>query len=176
MSALTLTQQQVDGIVAAYESGNFSYPTEVLRLISAGYSQQEAEQQVTEVVKQLRQQIFNARKNAGKKADGKKASFYIILMVASIAPVFDVTSVTWLAIAVVIAIAAAYWGNKDRPAGAIAAAIVMVLLFPVTYSVYMKGRTSYIRIEMLLPLLMAAVPAGIAYVLFNAIIPGRKTS
>jgi len=174
MTALTITQQQADDIVAQYVSGSFSYQAEIEKLLAAGYSQLEAEQQVTEVVSQLRKQLYDAKKKAGKKAEGKNIAFYVVLITAAIGPIFEITSSTWTAVALVISVLAAYFGYKEKPIGAIASAIVMVFLFPVTYHFYFKNRTSYIRLELLIPLVLTFIPAGIVFLLFNAIFHPTK--
>lgn len=167
MSTLILTQEQVDSIVQSYTSGRFSPDTEITKLVAAGYDADTAKQQVTEVVKQARQQLVNARLHADKNSEAEKAAVIVTTMVAVGGPVFDTTSVVWYAFAVIIAAAAGYFGFKHKPAAGIVGCILLVLIMPFTYNMYFKDRSSYIRIEMLIPLLMAAVPAFIVYFIID---------
>jgi hypothetical protein len=169
MSTLLLTQEQVDRIVQSYTSGHFYFEAEVATLVDAGYDPETAKQQVTEVVRQARQQLVKARLKADSGSEARNAATLVTMMVAIGGPIFETTSAVWYFIAIAIAAACGYFGFKDRPAAGIVGCILMVLILPFTYNLYFKDRTSFIRIEMVIPILMAALPSWIVYLIIDKI-------
>lgn len=165
----TLTNEQTEAIVSAYLSGNYSIEAEVEKLVQAGMDRAVAEQKVKAVVDYTRQRVFANKVKTDARGEIRKVTGVVTIMVAAIGPVFETSSVLWYTAAAVIAGVAGYFGYKDKPAAGITASVLVVLLFPLMYGFYFNNRTSYIRIELVIPLLLAIVPAWLVYLLITKI-------
>lgn len=146
-------------ISAAVGSGQLSPENAMERLIAQGQENEAARALVERAVKDHRTALFRQNLRRQKMEERKKASYFIILFIAVAGPVFAIGNPLWYIVASVAAGLTAHYGKPNKPAGAVAGALLLILLFPVTFSLYMSGRSSYLNLELLIPLLLAAVPA-----------------
>ena len=154
-----LSNQQVHELEQSYVNGTLSSGHEINKLVEAGFERANAEQLVLEVIKRQRQKLFKERLHKKQHEEAMQVAAMITIMVSAVGPVFDVSSPLWYITALIIAGCAGYFGYKDKPLAGIIPAAALVILFPIAYYFYFSGRSSYINIEMLLPLLFSAIPA-----------------
>ena len=74
-----------------------------------------------------------------------------------------VDSMPLLIILSIIAGIAGYYGAEETPMAGILGSMVFVIASGYAFDFYLSGRTSYIKIELLIPFFMAAIPAGIIF-------------
>lgn len=65
----------------------------------------------------------------------------------------------WYIIVIAIAVVCGYFADKDNPIPYIAGCVVLVLAFPIAAGFYFEGRSSFVNIELFVPLIMAIIPA-----------------
>ena len=61
-------------------------------------------------------------------------------------------------------------GWKDKPIAGIIGAMVVAIVFPFAYNFYFADRERFIRIEILIPMLIAALPAFGLYKILEMLI------
>ncbi len=157
-----LSTDQVNVIRESIARGNFSTERHVRMLVEKGFSKEIAEQLVAGKVKAYREELFQEKITVQDDQEVQKITDLAAIMVALAGPVFEVRSVLWYLVAAVLAGSAGYFGHRSKPVAGITGAVLLVLLFPFTYSFYFSGRSSYLRIELIIPMLMALVPAYVA--------------
>ena len=143
----------------------FSVENEIQRLMKNGLSRARAEAVVNEVLKTHRQKLFQASFNKQTSEENRKAAFLVAILASLLGPVMEISSAAWYMAAMAIAGAAGWFGYKEKPVAGIAGGVALALVLPFTYQLYFTGRSSYIKIELLIPLLMAALPAWLLLML-----------
>jgi hypothetical protein len=154
-----LTAHQKDEIRKSFIKGNFSVENEIDKLVNEGFDENTSKNLIVRVLKEYRYELFQHKLIQNKNEEKKKLSWFVSLMATVAGPVFSVSNILWYILACVIAGAAGYYGHVKKPFAGMAGSLSLVILFPLTYVFYMSGRSSYISIELVIPLLMAIVPA-----------------
>ena len=163
----TLTQQQKDDLQQSFTQGNFSAETAILKLIAEGYEPQEAKALIVAEYKRYKTEVFNRVMDRNNGEEARKALAFGILMVSGIGPIFDITSPIWYIIVILASGIGGYFAFKTKPVAGVLGSIVMPIVFPFVYNFYFTGRTSYIRIEMLIPIAISALPAYLVYLILS---------
>jgi|GEM_PF-1074013 len=140
-------------------NGNFSAEYELGQLIKDGYDESTAKNLLLQILKECRFEIFKNKLQQQKNEEKKKLSYFVSMIAAITGPLFSVGNVLWYVIAFSIAAIAGYYSNVNKPIAGIAASVLLAVLFPLTYGLYMSGRASFFSIELVIPLLMAIIPA-----------------
>jgi Na+/H+-translocating membrane pyrophosphatase len=145
----------------------------LVELENKGYSNEEAKAILAAVSRDIKKDMFNKATKKNSNDEYAQAALVIIFMIALIPPVFDVQSPIVFFITAILAAITGYFGFKQSPiAGAISAGLA-VFIFKYAYHFYFEGRESFIRIEILIPMLMAAAPVFILYLILSFILPKK---
>lgn len=139
----------------------------VADLMNSGHSEKEIEELFSQVAQQSKTELFKKRKQEEANKEKGNIAAIVIFMVALIGPVFKLNSEAWIVASALICGAAGYFGFPQKPLAAMVGAIAMAIIFPITYNMYFSNRDSFIRIEIVIPMLMAAVPSLIIYFVFG---------
>jgi hypothetical protein len=142
-------------------------------LETKGYSTDEAKEILAGVNREIKKDIFNEEKNKAKNDEYAKGALFVVFMLAIIPAVFDAQSPMVYIITAIIGGIAGYIGFRKSPiAGAVSAALA-VYFFKYAYQFYFAGRESFIKIELVVPMLIAAAPAFIVYFILAAVLPKK---
>lgn len=103
---------------------------------------------------------------------------YIITILASFlcfsfSSLFGASSM-WYLLVIVIALVAGYFANKEYPIPTMAGCLAVAVIFPMAYTYYFFGRSSYLNIEMLIPMLIAIVPGYLVQFLISKLLSVLK--
>jgi len=170
-----LPHQQLNEIRQDLSSGTFLYESAIQKLMQTGLDEESARNLLLNLVKERRKELFEQKLQKQDAEGAREVCFIITVMTAIVGPVFNVASALWYMVAMLIAGVAGYYGFKDKPVAGIIGSILLVIILPFTYQYYFSGRSSYIRIEFLIPLFLALVPAAVAAFLISLIFyPERK--
>ena len=162
-----LSPQKIQELEDLYITDRLSVENEVKQLIRQGYDKETAEKLITDIVNAQREKLFQKSFSKQKREENKEITLVVATMVSLIGPLFGITSILWYLVACVIAGVAGYFGYKNKPLAGIIASVIVVVLLPFTYNFYLAGRGSYLRIELLIPLAMAFIPAYLALTLIS---------
>ncbi len=160
-------QNQLDGIRTALLVDKVPVEQIIANLTNSGVDDETAKTMVLTVMKDIKNELFEARKAEAKASEGSEIAFMVVFILALIGPMFDIVSIEWYLCTVLIAAVAGYFGMRNKPFAGVLTAITYAIAFPFTYHLYFANRTSFIRIEMAIPMIMAAVPALILYFLIS---------
>ncbi len=69
---------------------------------------------------------------------------------------------------------AGYYFFKDKPVSGVVGAVLFSILFPFAHAYYFSGRSRFIRIELVIPLLIAGMPAILTSLFINSILYGNR--
>jgi hypothetical protein len=147
----------------------FSVENEIQRLMEKGLPRARAEAVVSEVLKTHRKKLFQASVSKQTNEENKKAAFLVAMLASLLGPAMEISSAAWYLAAMAISGAAGWFGYKDKPVAGIAGGVALAMVLPLTYQLYFTGRSSYIKIELLIPVLMAAVPSYLLLLLIAKI-------
>ena len=171
----TLTPEQKEGIRYSFTQGNFSVEAEIAKLTEYGYDEVTAKQLIAAEFREYKQALFQKAVDRNKGEERKKLVLIGVLLISAIGPLFSIESMLWYIIAAAGAGAMGYWGFKEKPFAGLFGSIVAPMVFPFAYNSYFANRTSYIKIELLIPMLIAAVPAIVVYyIVAKAVYSGKE--
>ncbi|WP_276482617.1 hypothetical protein [Paraflavitalea pollutisoli] len=163
----TLTPKLQDELRLSFEQIAFSVEAAVAKLKLYGYEETVARELIDTEYRAFKQELFEQIEERRKMQEHQKIASIAIVMIAVIGPLFGIASMAWYVCAAGLAAIAGYLGFQSRPIAAIAGAIAFTILFPMTHDFYFEGRTRFLRIELFMPMLFAAVPALILYFILS---------
>jgi hypothetical protein len=159
----TLSQQQKDDLRLSFTQGNFSAEAAIIKLMNEGYEADVAKALIVAEFKEYKKEVFNRVVKRSNNEETQKVLTIGIMMISLIGPLFDITSPLWYLVAIAASGIAGYFAFKTKPVAGVLGSIIMPVVFPFVYNFYFAGRTSYIRIEMLIPIIISALPAFLVY-------------
>jgi hypothetical protein len=166
----TLSQTQKDEIRQSFLQQTFSLEAEIEKLVAAGYEEAIAKLLIIAELKEYKKEMFQKKVKRNDQEEIKKVITFVVIMISLAGPIFDIISPLWYIVAVVITGIAGYWGYKPKPIAGLLGCMIVPIAFPFTYMFYFTGRTSFIKIEMVIPLVMAIVPAVLVYFIVSKIL------
>jgi len=157
---MVLNEKQRERILTAFSSGNFNLQNEISILETEGFSKEDATSQIQGVI---RQKLFDEKVNKESSEDYEKLAAFLLIFLGLIGPLFNITNFLWYFFASVLAGVGGYLAYKEKPIGGAVRSITFVILIPIFYNWYVSGRTSIIKIELLIPIgiaVLIAYPTG----------------
>lgn len=159
----TLTPQLQDELRLSFEQVAFSVEAAVAKLKRYGYEEATAREIIDTEYRAFKQELFEQIEHRRKIKVYRDAACIVIAIIAVIGPVAGISSMAWYVCAAGMAAIAGYFGFESRPIAGVLGAIAFTILLPMTHDFYFEGRHRFMRIELLLPMLFAAIPAAILY-------------
>ena len=160
---MQLSQEQVEEIKHALFVNRSPVEIEIAKLIAIGMSKDEAVTLLRTLLKEHKQELFEATLQKQRKGETAKGGLLGVFIAAVVGPVFNIESFAWYFIACIGGGVCGYFANKDKPVAGVAGGCIAVLVFPFTYNAYFSGRHTFLNIELLIPMLLAAIPALLVY-------------
>ena len=161
-----LTDQQIKEIKEAYLKDNLSVENQIVKLIVAGYDENTAEELINKVIKEYKKELVEAAQEESENNENQKITGTIIFFAAILGPVFSIKGYEWYILAAIAAGAAGYFNLKKQPLAGLVRSMILVILFPLAFELYIDTRSSYYVVELLIPFFICLL---IAY-LFQFII------
>lgn len=146
-----LSYQQIKEIKEAYLKDNLSVENQIIKLIVAGYDENTAEELVNEVVKEYKRELVDVAQDESSEKENQKITGSIIFMAAILGPVFGIKGFEWYVLAAIVAGVAGYFDLIKQPVAGVVRSIVLVVLFPLAFELYINKRSSYYTVELLIP-------------------------
>ena len=146
-------------IKESFLSGSLSAEQLIEQLHEAGMDANAAHQWLSDLTRAHKRELFNKAVERDTNNEARGIVFFITLMITIIGPVFEIRSALWYIIALLAVGFAGYYGYKNKPIAGIAGTVAFAILFPLAYAQYFANKTSYIKIELMIPVAMAAIPA-----------------
>lgn len=154
-----LTYLQRKNIQEAYLKDKISIEKQIVELILAGFDELTAEHLVNKVIKEYKQVLFEDAQEKVTNEEHKNISYYVIVFATALGPLFNIENIMWYFLAIAIAGVAGNYGFKDKPLAGIIGAIVPVILLPIIFKIYLGGKSSFIVIELIIPLIVSLIIA-----------------
>jgi hypothetical protein len=171
----TLTQSQKDEIRQALLHNTFSMEAEVAKLMNrGGYDEAYAKALIVAELREYKQELFNKKLQRNNSEETGKVISIGILMVSLIGPLFDIRSPLWYMVAFAASGVGGYFAYKTKPLAGIIGAVIFSATFPFAYQWYFSGRSRFIRIEMLIPMIVAIIPAFLVFFIISKTVYTNK--
>lgn len=167
-----ISQQQRDAIKLSIQAGTFVMEDQLQKLADIGIERNAAAAIIADVAKDYKAELFQKTLKKQKGEGAREAVFLVVFMLNLVGPLFQIDSLGWYLIVFIASGVGGYIGFRSKPAAGIIAALVFSGIFPFAYSWYFTGRTSFIRIEMLIPMAVAVIPAAAILWILSSILPG----
>ena len=159
----TFSQTEKDQLRYKIQTDTFVAAEEIDKLVARGYDEAEAKSILLGEIREYKQELFHQKMNQNKQGEIQNIMIGVLAMLALIGPLFGIREPMWYILAFIGAGVGGYFAAKTKPIAGIAASVVYAIVFPLAHNMYFAGRTRFIRIEMVIPMIMAAIPAFIIY-------------
>lgn len=164
-----LSSQQIKEIKEAYLKDNLSLEKQIVKLIVAGYDETTAEELVNKVIRDYKRELLEAAQEESEHKENQKITGAVIFLAAIAGPVFSIEGYEWYILASVIAGVAGYFDLKKEPVSGVVRSIVLVILFPLAFELYINKRSSYYTIELLIPFFICFLIAYLFQIIISKI-------
>jgi len=164
---MELNNQQKDRIRKSILDKRFDLNLEIEILMQQGFNEEDAAYLVLQEKDIVRQELFNQVLKNEKEEDYTNIGIFILFLISLIGPLFGINSFVWYLVACLFAGGLGYWAFKKNPFAGLAGFVSFVLIFPFFYDLYFSGRSTVIRIEFLIPMVLSAIPSFIIGILVS---------
>lgn len=156
---MSFEKQYETRLLNSIKSKTFDADVEIEYLCNNGYSREDAQLLITKQILTLREAALEKGKQAEGEFEEQKAAIILTIIISIIGPIFEITSPIYYLIVILVAGALGYWGYKRTPIAGVVGCVLAVILMPIFFMMYISGRTSIVKIELLIPILLASVPS-----------------
>jgi len=156
---MTLNEVQRKRIQQAFRSGNLNMNIEVENLVNQGFNQDEAVEQIKNEVNRFRQKLFDEKIKAEENEDYSKLAIFFVVLIGIVSPIFHITSIAWIVASILLSGGIGYWAYREQPIAGAVGCISAAILLPITFNWYLAERSSVIKIELLIPVILALLPS-----------------
>lgn len=167
-----LSYEQIEEIQQAIAGGYFFIDDYVQKLTDQGFEKDVA---IALLQKQYKQALFESAKRQQKQKEERGLAIFAVVMTSALIAIFEVTSPVWYMVIMVIAGFAGYWGYKDKPIAGIVSFPLFAIALPVTINFYLKGRSTYLNLELLIPIAIAAAPAALVFLILSKLLYPKES-
>ncbi|TDO96591.1 hypothetical protein [Flavobacterium sp. 245] len=164
-----LSYQQIKEIKEAYLKDNLSVENQIIKLIVAGYDEKTAEELINKVIREYKRELLEAAQEKSEDNENQEITGVIIMVAAILGPVLSIKGYEWYILASIIAGAAGYFNLKNEPIAGVVRSIVLVVLFPLAFELYINTRSSYYVVELLIPFFICFLIAYLFQLLISKI-------
>ncbi|MTH16361.1 hypothetical protein [Flavobacterium sp. LC2016-01] len=164
-----LGYQQIKEIKEAYLKDNLSVENQIIKLIVAGYDEKTAEELINKVIREYKRELLEAAQDESENRDIQKITGSVIFGAAILGPVLSIKGSEWYILASIVAGAAGYFDLRKQPIAGVVRSIVLVILFPLAFELYINTRSSYYIVELLIPFLICFLIAYLFQLLISKI-------
>jgi hypothetical protein len=158
-----LTESQRDELRLGFTTAGFSMEDAMARLTAHGYEPEEARGLIVLEYKLYKREMFERTVKKDESKEWRKVMFLFVTIISIIGPVANITSGIWYIVACGLCGFLGYLAYKDKPIAGIIGGILVPIAFIFSYAFYFADRTSYIKIEMAIPLLLAFLPSVLVF-------------
>ncbi|MEN2415655.1 hypothetical protein [Flavobacterium mesophilum] len=152
-------------------NGTFDANFELIELIRLGYDPIHAKELLAKVVKSYKDDLYEETKEAKKSEERKNIAFSAVIIITSLIGLLGDNSGMMVLIAIIAACLCGYYGNQEDPLPAMVGYTVAALIMPFACAFYFQGRSSFLNLEMLIPLLVSFVPGLLIKYILSKILP-----
>lgn len=170
----TLSQEQKDELRHSFLQPGFTIDVAVRKLMSWGFDENTAKQLIIAEFQAFKKEYFHQKVKKEENGKTREALFVIVAMLSMAGPVFGIQSLLWHIAVIIISGIAGYWMFTSKPIAGIVGAIAFAIVLPLAYNFYFSGRTTYLNIEVLIPMLIAVTPAAIMYYFISFTVYGNR--
>jgi len=169
IAKMNLSEEQIESIRLSFISGHFSKQTEIQKLVTAGFTQEEATTHVEQIADKTRKKLFEEKMKAQKNGESQQVAMAGVIVLGLIGPLFAIENIFWYVLSTIAAGGIGFWSYKNTPIAGMIGCALAVLLMPFTCSWYISNRDTILRIELLIPVALAALPAYIVGLIISKI-------
>jgi hypothetical protein len=162
-----LSYQQIKEIKEAYLKDNLSVENQIIKLIVAGYDENTAEELINKVIRDYKRELVEAAQEESSDKENQKITGSIIFGAAILGPVLSIKGYEWYILASLVAGIAGYFDLKKQPIAGVIRSLVLVILFPLAFELYINKRSSYYTVELLIPFLICLLIAYLFQLLIS---------
>ena len=169
-----LTDDQRESLKARILANQSTFKGELEMLVAQGMEPEAAKDLLIREIKAMKRDAFNKAVEEQQSGERQKLLFILVFFLSVIGPFMGVTAIWWYLLVIAVAGISGYYAYRNKPIAGVVAALVFAIAFPLAVNFYLEGRESMIKIEIVIPMVMAAIPAWLAYyVLSKTVYPNE---
>lgn len=156
---MQLSQAYKNQLLPRLLNETFDLESDLDFLTQQGFDREEARTLIHKELIRLQKHALEDAKREKEESENEKAALLITMMISVIGPIFEINSLLYYFIVITAVGALGFWGYKRTPIAGVVSCALVAILMPIFLLWYMSGRSSVIKIELLIPIVLSAVPA-----------------
>jgi hypothetical protein len=165
-----LSYSQQEELKNKIKRGAFDAETEISNLMKLGFEQEKAKEELLKVIKSYKEDVFYEVKEAKETEEKGNIAVFAVIFCSLMIAMFGGQSAIMVLVSLVVACLAGFYGFPKNPIPAVVGFAVGTLLMPFACGYYLRGRDTFLNLELFIPMIMAFGPAFlIKYILSKLI-------
>jgi magnesium-transporting ATPase (P-type) len=160
---MSIASKQKKELRERIRNGKSDFYSDLESLMNAGMSENDAAKEIKNAIDEYRKELFDKKVQQEKQEELRKGMVILVVVISIIGPVAEIYNPFWYILAMVINGTCGYFAFQNKPIAGILGFLTITLILPFSFLWYFSNRSSYFRIEMIIPLFIACAPAYAVY-------------
>jgi len=154
-----LTYSQIQDFKGKLKAGTFNLQLELQKLIDLGFEEETAKRLLLNVFKSHKDDLFEEAKEKKETEEKGSLAFTVVMITSLMVALLANNNGFMILLSIVVACFAGYYGYPNKPISAMIGFAFGTIIMPFACAYYLRGRESFINIELLIPVLISFGPA-----------------
>lgn len=155
----TLTFTQIRELKEKMQKGTFTLGHEIFMLVELGFERRKAKELLLLVMKSYKEDLFYKIKEEKEIEEKGNIAFGAIVMLSIFISILGNNSGFLIVFSIIAACFAGLFGFPNKPIAGLFGCVIGAILMPIITAFYLKGRESFLNIELLIPIILSFGPA-----------------
>jgi hypothetical protein len=168
-----LSYSQQEELKNKIRKGDFDAETEINNLIKSGFEEQKAKEELLKVIKNYKEDLFYEAKEAKENEEKGNIAVFAVIFSSLLIAMFGGQSGIMVLVSLLIACLAGFYGFPKNPIPAVVGFAVGAIIMPFAVGFYLRGRDTFLNLELFIPMIMAFGPAFLIKYILSKLIPAN---
>ncbi|WP_289663684.1 hypothetical protein [Flavobacterium panacagri] len=166
-----LSYTKTEELKKKLRAGTYDGNQELIELIRLGYDPILAKEMLSKVIKMHKDDLYEETKEAKETEEREKIAFSAVIMITTFLSMFAGDSSIIILISIIVACFCGYYGNQDNPIPGMVGYTLAAMIMPFACGFYFEGRSTFLNLEILIPLFFSFGPGLLVKYILSRILP-----
>ncbi|KFF04723.1 hypothetical protein [Flavobacterium reichenbachii] len=168
-----LSYTKIEELKKKLREGKFDSNQELIDLIRLDYDPVTAKELLSKVIKSHKDDLYEEAKEAKEVEERSKIAFGAVIVITTFIGMFGDNNGMMILISIIAACCCGYYGNQENPIPAMVGYTIAAMIMPFACGFYFKGRSTFLNLEILIPLLISFGPGLLIKYVLSQILPSN---
>jgi hypothetical protein len=165
--SIPLTEAERDILRLSFTTGGYSMEDALDKLKGKGLDEETARALIIMEYDLYKKEMVGHAIRQANYPQGVKEVFIAVAIISIMGPMMGITSPAWYVATSILGGVAGYFAYRNRPVAGVLAGLIVPVAMHIACSYYFQDRSSFIRIELVIPLFIAFIPSAIIFLIVS---------